>query len=112
MIRLFAAGAVLMAAMAASAEEGDYRVVTGNRLYEACKPNNGSLAFCDDFVLDVADDLATGRVGQWAACIPTNATDNQLVDAVRQFLETHPARRGSPAVRLVAEALAEAFPCK
>jgi hypothetical protein len=106
------AGAVVMAVMAVSAEAKADRFVSGNRLYELCRPNSSSSTFCSDYVLSVADALMVGRVGRWTACIPNGATDNQVVDAVTRFLEAHPAKRQDAASELVAEALAEAFPCK
>ena len=86
--------------------------VDGDKLYELCSPNSRSSTPCDDYVLSVADALMLGRVGRWTACIPSGVTDDQAVDVATRFLETHLAKRGSPALGLVAEALAEAFPCK
>jgi hypothetical protein len=53
-----------------------------------------------------------GRVGRWTACLPIGVTDDQVIDVAERFLEADPARRGSAALGLVAEALAGAFPCK
>jgi hypothetical protein len=107
--QLFAAVAAIAAVMAGGAEA---RALDGNRLYDLCRPNSRSSEFCDDYVMNIAERLMVGRVAGWTACIPAHLTDDQVVDAVKQFLEAHPARRRSAALGLVAEALAEAFPCK
>jgi len=110
--RLFAAGVVLMAVMAAGAEARADRAIDGNRLYDLCRPNSRSSTFCGDYVLSIADALMLGRVGRWTACLPIGVTDDQVIDVAERFLEAHPARRGSAASELVAEALAEAYPCR
>jgi hypothetical protein len=45
------------------------------------------------------------------ACMPEHADAGQITDVAVRFLASHPERRHLPAVTLVAEALAEAFPC-
>jgi hypothetical protein len=110
--QLFTAGAVIAAVLAVSTKARADRLVDGNRLYELCTPNSRSSEFCDDYVLSVADALMVGRVGGWTACIPNSVTGNQVVDVVKRFLEAHPAKRRSAAFGLVAEALAEGFPCE
>jgi len=110
--RLFAAGAVVVAVVAVGPEARADRGIDGNRLYELYRPNSRSSPFCGDYVLSIADALMMGRVGRWTACIPSGVTDDQVVDVAIRFLDAHPARRGSAASELVAEALAEAFPCR
>jgi hypothetical protein len=110
--RLFAAGAVVVAVVAVGPEARADRGIDGNRLYELYRPNSRSSTFCGDYVLSIADALMMGRVGRWTACIPSGVTDDQVVDVAIRFLDAHPARRGSAASELVAEALAEAFPCR
>jgi hypothetical protein len=110
--RLFAAGTVITAMVAVSTEARADRFVDGNRLYELCRPNSRSSEFCDDYVLSVADALMVGRVGRWTACISNGVTGSRVVDVAKRFLEAHPAKRPSAASELVAEALAEAFPCR
>ena len=107
--RLFAA---VVAVAAVAAGSAGARALDGNRLYELCRPNSRSSEFCDDYVMNIAERLMVGRVAGWTACIPAHLTDDQVVDAAKQFLEAHPARRRSAALGLVAEALAEAYPCR
>jgi len=108
--RLLAAGAVVAVVVVSTEARAD-RAIDGNRLYDLCKPNSRSSTLCGDYVLSVADTLMLGRVGRWTACLPVGVTDDQVIDVAEQFLETHPAKRGSAAFELVAEALAEAYPC-
>jgi len=103
-----ATGAVVAVNTAAKADH----FVDGNRLYDLCWPNSKSSSFCGDHVLSVADALMVGRVGHWTACVPHRVTDDQVVYVTTPFLKAHPARRGDWARELVAEALAEAFPCR
>src|SRR5262249_34276738 len=111
MIQLFAAVAVLVPMIAVSAVARADRAIDGDRLYELCKPNSRSSALCGDYVLSVADAMMLRRVARWTACIPTGVTDDQVIDVAEEFLEAHPEKRGSAAFGLVAEALAEAYPC-
>ena len=109
--RLVTAFAVVAAVVAVSTGARADRAVDGDRLYELCQPNSRSSTLCGDYVLSVADALMLGRVGRWTACLPVGVTDDQVIDAAEQFLEAHPARRCSAAFGLVAQALAEAYPC-
>lgn len=44
-------------------------------------------------------------------CPPDGVDTGQTVDVVIKYLQAHPKSRHQPAVRLVRESLAEAFPC-
>lgn len=44
-------------------------------------------------------------------CPPDGVDTGQTVDVVIKYLKAHPESRHQPAVRLVRESLAEAFPC-
>lgn len=110
--RLLTAGALMIAVMAVGAGARADRFVDGNRLYELCRPNSRSSSFCGDFVMGVANALMVGRVGHWTACIPNGVTDDQVIDVATRYLDAHPAERPHAAGELVAQALAEAFPCR
>ena len=110
--QLFTAAAMVIVATGFGAEARVDRFVDGNRLYELCRPNSRSSSFCGDYVMSVADALMVGRVGHWTACIPNHVTGEQVLDVATRFLEAHPAERPHPARELVAESLAEAFPCQ
>ena len=73
-----------------------------------------SYAACRAYVIAVADVLSTGdSVAGFKACILPNASKADITERVVGWLEAHPSRRsGSQAHRLVAEAIASAYPCK
>jgi Rap1a immunity proteins len=102
----------MIAVMAVGTEARADRFVDGNRLYELCRPNSRNSSFCGDFVMSVANALMVGRVGHWTACIPNGVTDDQVVDVATRYLDAHPAERPHAARELVAQALAEVFPCR
>lgn len=109
--RACAAGAIVLTVMVISAgARADS--MDGNKLYESCSPNSGSSAFCSDYVRSVADALMARTVAGRTACIPNRVTPDQMVNVAMRFIEAHPAERRSAVFELIAEALAEAFPCK
>ena len=90
--------------------------IDGNMLYGHCA---GSLeapeAYCLAYVMGVVDamELAEGAsIGGFKACIPREATVEQLTDIVKEWLGAHPEKRHLAAAGLVAAALAETFSCK
>ena len=44
-------------------------------------------------------------------CVPTDASDGQLVKVVTKYLNEHPEELHTDAAGLVANALQDAFPC-
>jgi hypothetical protein len=114
-IRPFLAGAVVAAALAASAgarAEGFGNFIDGNRLYQACAGGGGARAsFCTGYIVGIVDALMmAGSARQ--GCIPKRGMVGQIVDAVKQSLTAHPELRDYSGAYLVAHALAESFPCK
>lgn len=88
--------------------------LTGNQLLEACTRTDhpGWYAQCLAYVIAVADVLAGDvAVEGYRACVP-EAQNQQLVDVAKQWLELHPETRHYPAHILVAQSLAESFPCQ
>jgi hypothetical protein len=51
-------------------------------------------------------------IAGWTACIPEGVAKRQIVDVVTKHLRERPQDRHLTAVSIVAEALAEAFPCR
>ena len=69
--------------------------------------------FCNGYITSVVDALgAPNTVNGATACFPKGVIDKQLVVVVRHYLEAHPENRQLGAIGLVADALADAFPCK
>lgn len=58
-------------------------------------------------IVDRVDQPLDGR--RW--CTPDSAPTSQYRQVVLKFLGEHPARLHEPAVKLVAAALRDAFPC-
>ena len=86
---------------------------TGNILLENCHKDGGyRQALCEGYISGVTDVLAFNPVSGWRSCSPKEVTKEQTRDVVKAWLEKHPRRRHYSAFGLVAEALAEAFPCK
>jgi Rap1a immunity proteins len=78
---------------------------------EASTPQN---AYAAGYVVASAEALNEERLLSFKVCFstPKNATQRQLIDIVRQFLEQNPAVRDMPAPWLVATALQRPFPCE
>jgi len=93
-------------------------LMNGNQLYNLCISNDAAdSAVCLAYVMGAADEfvVADGAVHQstspaWA-CIPRQATAQQLKDTVVGYMSAHPSDRHGRAAAQVAIALAEAYPC-
>ena len=87
----------------------------GDTLYQECSAEMGQIEYssCKGYVAGVSDAMSEGNsIGGYTACFPSYFKVGQAQDAVKQFLTSHPQWRHHAAAGLVAEALAEAFPCK
>ena len=107
------ATAVALACLPASAQaQGAF--YSGNQLWSRCSADNHyEMGVCMGFVMGVADAMAAGSAILGSrACLPQQSTGEQAQDVVMRYLEQHPEWRHQPAAGLVADALAEAFPCK
>ncbi|QIE54961.1 hypothetical protein G5B40_05545 [Pikeienuella piscinae] len=106
--------------------------IDGNELYETCTDENPVLAaFCVGYIIGyvegspwgafvvlnrlapkddnaVANALAREFLG---SCPPENASNSQLTDVVKKYLEEHPETRHESARTLIWQAFSEAFPC-
>ena len=110
------ATAVALACLPAAARAA----MTGNELSTYCAAadtnsqyfNPANFGVCASFVEAIANALASYSIYGWRACFPANRTRGQEIDVVRRYLDQHPEKRHNQAGSLIAEALAEAFPCK
>ena len=85
----------------------------GDKLLAKCNEDPGEgLAVCVGYVAGIADVLLTDSVRGRRACMSLSVMTEQMVDAVRRWLEAHPDDRRYAANGLVAVALSTAFPCK
>lgn len=101
-------GVVATAANSDAAQAGFW---DGNRLFYFCNRAAGVEA-CTAYIMGVADAMAIGPVVSHRACFPNGVTAGQVKDVVLNYLRAQPQRRHNVGVQLVAEALAEAFPCR
>jgi len=101
--------------------EGRAGYITGRDLNEVCnKDNYYSKGQCLGYIEGVHDagsliDKATDKRqwdSDWTACVPKGVTAGQLWEVVKKWLREHPADWHYTADSLVANALAEAFPCR
>ena len=84
----------------------------GNELDEYCAPGSVTQLYCDGYVAAIADVMKHSPVNREMDCGPPEVTLQQIVDIVRRFLAAHPEDRHFSAESLVADAIAEAFPCR
>jgi hypothetical protein len=86
--------------------------MTGNELDAYCAPGSVTQLYCDGYVAAIADAMKHSPVNREMDCGPPEVTLQQIVDIVRRFLAAHPEDRHFSAESLVADAIAEAFPCR
>ena len=98
---------ILLPIAAASAVIG-----SGNDLLAACVADEGQRA-CAAMILGVANGamLAAQDAHQKVICPRVGLRPEDLIVAVRKYLDAHPETRSKPAPLLVYRALKEALPC-
>ena len=109
--RLFAAGAVVVAVVVAANAGARAEFMEGNDLYDACTSPDSKLV-CLGYVMAIADAVqAPAAVKRSPMCPGSEVMAEQVVDVVTRYLAAHPEKRHLSAPLLVANALAEAYPC-
>jgi hypothetical protein len=112
MMRLLA-GVVMAASIGAHAEAA-FSAEDGNSLYAKCIDPGIYFyqGLCVGYIVGISDAMRGGvSIDGRSACIPISVTEGQLLDVTKQFLTSHAERRQLGAARLIAQALADAFPC-
>jgi hypothetical protein len=107
------ATALALACLPAAAQQPT-TFLSGNDLWSHCSGKSVfDAGLCTGYVAGIADALGAGSAifGNWA-CLPEGVNGEQAQDVVMRYLEQHPETRYYSAAILVAEALAQAFPCK
>lgn len=111
---LAAVAAVGLVGSPPKAAAGDLEYYTGETLFTQCSAHDAAALRCAGYVLGVSDAQqarqgvgAPGRV-----CLPTTATETQVVATVSAYLAAHPEKRPLAAQDLVIEALAASYPCR
>lgn len=114
--RLFPAGAVVIVAMivgivGAKAEDG----MREGALYDFCSrpERSGFTAHCFAYVMAISDIMRADGPGVYGLkeCSPVGVSLKQRADIVRGYLAAHRDTRDQAASPLVAQALAQSFPC-
>ncbi len=91
----------------------NYTLIHGGCKFSLCPRNLTRQHACIGYITGIADVLAEGdTVDGWRACISLGVTNSRLTNVVKSWLEQHVENRHRSAPRLVAEALAEAYPCE
>ena len=85
---------------------------TGRDLYQKCRtPGTAAQVFCFGFVIGIADVMEDNPLDGRSACIPRDATIQQVTDVVIAFLENNPDIRDFTGESLAVQALSERYPC-
>ena len=107
-----AAIAVATVNAGASFQNGNWLL---SRLQEYGRPESVKRTLSEAFLEGQASGYIQGAFDMGAGaffCPPNSVNVRQILDMVRQFLESNPARRHEPADVLVIDAMKTAFPCK
>lgn len=90
-----------------------FAYMSGNKLLDVCtKDTPAHVALCLGYINGVVDIMSSNPVNEFRACLPRkNAPLTQMVSVAKKWLEAHPEALHYPAPGLVANAMAEAFPC-
>ena len=107
-------GALLTGALLAAAGSSAHAEYfeTGRDLYQKCKtPGTAAQVFCFGFVIGIADVMEDNPLDGRSACIPRDATIQQVTDVVIAFLENNPDIRDFTGESLAVQALSERYPC-
>jgi hypothetical protein len=111
--RLCVFGAVVVALASVSSRAMAF--YDGDKLYNYCHASIGQpeLLYCQAYIAAIADALGGGNaIYGFKACMGLSVTLGKAMDATMQFLTAHPGTRHHEAAWLVAQALAQAFPCQ
>ena len=87
----------------------------GNELHKTCQTdlsNSEYAVFNSGFCLGYISGAHEALGGPPLTCEPDGVNRNQIVDIVKKYLVEHPEKRHEHSVKLIMEALENAFPCK
>ena len=85
---------------------------TGRDLYQKCgAAGTASQVFCFGFIIGIADVMEDNPLDGRSACIPKDATIQQVTETVIRFLENNPDIRDFTGESLAVQALSEKYPC-
>lgn len=103
------AGFGMLAAAGAHAEYFE----TGRDLYQKCSAaGTASQVYCFGFIIGIADVMEDNPLDGRSACIPRDASIQQVTEVVITFLEKNPDIRDFTGESLTVQALSDKYPCK
>jgi len=116
MKRYLTAATVLLAMVITIAQEVGAATVRllGSDLVRDCSASQNYFSYgsCSGYLMGVADMMAQPEWSYPAkACFPDEVVRGQLIAIVKKYISNHPDQLQSPALDIVAAALAQAFPC-
>ena len=107
-------GFIVLAVLGAYAAFAQKDIYSADYLMPGCRDfigadtDNAHLrGYCVDLVIGLARDAYAPRI-----CVPREATDEQIVRVVVQYIDSQPARLQEDFVLLATEALRKTWPCK
>ena len=85
---------------------------TGRDLHLKCKAaGTAQQVFCFGYIIGIADVMEDNPLDGRSACIPRDASIQQVTDVVITFLEQNPDIREFTGESLAVQALSEKYPC-
>ena len=87
----------------------------GNKLYGYCHAPMGQpeLLYCQAYIAAIADAMgSTNTIFGFRACMGMSVSVGKAMNVTMEFLTARPEMRNHEAAWLVAQALAQAFPCR
>ena len=106
-----ALAACLMLALMPTGGRAEY-FETGRDLYQKCRAvGTASQVFCFGFIIGIADVMEDNPLDGRSACIPKDASIQQVTETVVRFLEDNPDIRDFTGESLAVQALSEKYPC-
>jgi len=108
LIAVLIAGWATLAAPGARAEYFE----TGRDLYQKCKAaGTAQQVFCFGYIIGIADVMEDNPLDGRSACIPRNATIQQVTGTVIEFLDQNRDIHDFTGESLAVQALSEKYPC-
>ena len=90
-----------------------YSLVTGNKLVEYCKPDDGDIywGMCRGYISGVYDRQYWVEDSEFKSCPPDGVTLEQMTSVVIKYLTDRPEQLHIQASVLVSVAISLAWPC-
>jgi hypothetical protein len=85
---------------------------TGRDLYQKCKAaGTAQQVFCFGYIIGIADVMEDNPLDGRSACIPRNASIQQVTGTVIEFLDRNRDIHDFTGESLVVQALSDKYPC-